>query len=98
MLNLATKAGVEGRSRVQIHTPLIAANKAATERRASALGVDPGSGAAATIRSPAGARAAPGVLHPAGGQTEASPGAPALKTVGLSQSSENVVLTVRPSG
>jgi 7-cyano-7-deazaguanine synthase in queuosine biosynthesis len=41
-MNLPTQAGVEGRSRVWINTPLIAANKAATEHRASALGVDPG--------------------------------------------------------
>ena len=34
MLNLATKAGVEGRSRLRIHTPLIAASKAAIVRRA----------------------------------------------------------------
>jgi 7-cyano-7-deazaguanine synthase in queuosine biosynthesis len=42
MANLATKAGVEGRSRFRIHTPLIAATKAEIVRRARALGVDLG--------------------------------------------------------
>ena len=40
MANLATKAGVEGRSRFRIHTPVIALSKAEIVRRASALGVD----------------------------------------------------------
>ncbi len=40
MANLATKAGVEGRSRFRIHTPLITLSKAEIVRRASALGVD----------------------------------------------------------
>ena len=40
MANLATKAGVEGRSRFRIHTPLIRLSKAEIVRRASALGVD----------------------------------------------------------
>lgn len=39
MANLATKAGVEGRS-LAIHAPLIAASKADIIRRGSALGVD----------------------------------------------------------
>jgi len=40
MASLATKAGVEGRTRLRIHAPLIAASKAEIVRRASALGVD----------------------------------------------------------
>jgi len=40
MANLATKAGVEGRSRFSIHTPLIAWSKAEIVRKAAALGVD----------------------------------------------------------
>jgi 7-cyano-7-deazaguanine synthase in queuosine biosynthesis len=42
MANLATKAGVEGRSRFRIHTPLIALSKADIVRRALLLHVDPG--------------------------------------------------------
>ena len=42
MANLATRAGVEGRSRFRIHAPLIAASKAEIVRRARALGVDLG--------------------------------------------------------
>jgi 7-cyano-7-deazaguanine synthase len=42
MANLATRAGVEGKSRFQIHTPLIRLSKAAIVRRAVALGVDLG--------------------------------------------------------
>jgi 7-cyano-7-deazaguanine synthase len=42
MANLATKAGVEGRSRFAIHTPLIRLNKAEIVRRARELGVDVG--------------------------------------------------------
>jgi 7-cyano-7-deazaguanine synthase len=40
MANLATKAGVEGRQRVTIHTPLIALTKAEIVRRGIELGVD----------------------------------------------------------
>jgi len=40
MANLATKAGVEGRQRLRIHTPLIALTKAETIERGLALGVD----------------------------------------------------------
>jgi 7-cyano-7-deazaguanine synthase len=40
MANLATRAGVEGRSRFRVHTPLIALGKAEIVRRAVALGVD----------------------------------------------------------
>jgi 7-cyano-7-deazaguanine synthase len=38
--NLATKAGVEGRSRFHIHTPLIRLSKADIVRRAAGLGLD----------------------------------------------------------
>jgi 7-cyano-7-deazaguanine synthase len=40
MANLATKAGVEGRTRIRIHTPLIRLSKAAIVRLGSELGVD----------------------------------------------------------
>ncbi len=40
MANLATKAGVEGHMRLQIHTPLIAMSKAEIIRRGLELGVD----------------------------------------------------------
>ncbi len=40
MANLATKAGVEGRTRMRIHTPLISLTKAGIVRRAVELGVD----------------------------------------------------------
>ena len=40
MANLATKAGVEGRSRLTIHTPLIRLTKAQIVRRGAELGVD----------------------------------------------------------
>jgi len=40
MANLATKAGVEGRSRFKIHTPLIRMTKAEIVRAGHALGVD----------------------------------------------------------
>lgn len=40
MANLATKAGVEGQTRVRIHTPLILMSKADIVKRAVALGVD----------------------------------------------------------
>ncbi|MCS7315491.1 MAG: 7-cyano-7-deazaguanine synthase QueC [Bryobacterales bacterium] len=42
MANLATKATVEGRLRVRIHTPLIGLSKADIVRLALELGVDPG--------------------------------------------------------
>jgi len=42
MANLATKAGVEGRQRLKIHTPLIALSKAEIIRRGIGLGVDYG--------------------------------------------------------
>jgi len=40
MANLATKAGVEGRTHLKIHTPLIKLSKADIVRRAIVLGVD----------------------------------------------------------
>ena len=40
MANLATKAGVEGRMQLKIHTPLIRMNKGDIVRQAIALGVD----------------------------------------------------------
>src|SRR5690348_16467397 len=40
MANLATRAGVEGRQRLTIHTPLIALTKAEIIQRGLALGVD----------------------------------------------------------
>ena len=40
MANLATKAGVEGRTRLRIHTPLIALSKAGIVRLAAELGLD----------------------------------------------------------
>ncbi len=40
MANLATKAGVEGRSKLTIHTPLIRLTKAQIIQRGAALGVD----------------------------------------------------------
>ncbi|MGI8854456.1 MAG: 7-cyano-7-deazaguanine synthase QueC [Thermomicrobiales bacterium] len=42
MANLATKAGVEGRQQLTIHTPLIALTKAQIIQRGLALGVDYG--------------------------------------------------------
>jgi 7-cyano-7-deazaguanine synthase len=42
MANLATKAGVEGRQSLKIHTPLIALSKAEIIRKGIALGVDYG--------------------------------------------------------
>ena len=42
MANLATKAGVEGRQMVKIHTPLIALSKAEIIGRGMELGVDYG--------------------------------------------------------
>ena len=40
MANLATKAGVEGRTKMRIHTPLIAMTKAEIVRKGQELGVD----------------------------------------------------------
>ena len=40
MANLATKAGVEGTTKIRIHTPLIQMTKADIVRKAVALGVD----------------------------------------------------------
>ena len=40
MANLATKSGVEGRTRIEIHTPLIALSKAEIVRLAAQLGLD----------------------------------------------------------
>lgn len=40
MANLATKSGVEGRTRVEIHTPLIALSKADIVRLGAELGLD----------------------------------------------------------
>ena len=40
MANLATKSGVEGRTRVKIHTPLIALSKAGIVRLGAELGLD----------------------------------------------------------
>jgi 7-cyano-7-deazaguanine synthase len=40
MANLATKAGVEGRTRLRIHTPLAQLNKAGIVRLAAEVGVD----------------------------------------------------------
>ena len=42
MANLATRAGVEGRQRLKIHTPLISMTKAQIVRRGIELGVDYG--------------------------------------------------------
>src|SRR5258708_7037507 len=40
MANLATKAGVEGRTKIEIHTPLITLSKADIVRLAAELGLD----------------------------------------------------------
>jgi 7-cyano-7-deazaguanine synthase len=40
MANLATKAGVEGRTRIKIHTPLVRLSKAGIIRLGASLGVD----------------------------------------------------------
>jgi len=40
MANLATRAGVEGRARIEIHTPLIAMTKAEIIKKGLDLGVD----------------------------------------------------------
>jgi 7-cyano-7-deazaguanine synthase len=42
MANLATKSGVEGKTRIKVHAPLISLNKADIIRRGLALGVDYG--------------------------------------------------------
>ncbi|SHJ84738.1 preQ(0) biosynthesis protein QueC [Desulfatibacillum alkenivorans DSM 16219] len=42
MANLATKAGVEGRTKIEIHTPLIDLTKAQIIQKGTALGVDYG--------------------------------------------------------
>ena len=42
MANLATKAGVEGKQQLNIHTPLINLTKAQTVAQGAALGVDYG--------------------------------------------------------
>lgn len=55
MANLATKAGVEGRQNLKIHTPLIAMTKAQIIRRGIELGVDYGLTSSCYDPSPAGA-------------------------------------------
>ena len=54
MANLATKAGVEGRQALRIHTPLIALTKAQIVRRGLELGVDYGLTCSCYDPSPAG--------------------------------------------
>ena len=54
MANLATKAGVEGRQKLKIHTPLIALTKAQIIRRGIELGVDYGLTSSCYDPSPAG--------------------------------------------
>jgi 7-cyano-7-deazaguanine synthase len=54
MANLATKAGVEGRQKLKIHTPLIAMTKAQIIRRGMELGVDYGLTSSCYDPSPAG--------------------------------------------
>ena len=54
LANLATKAGVEGRQRLKIHTPLIALTKAQIIERGLALGVDYGLTSSCYDPSPAG--------------------------------------------
>jgi 7-cyano-7-deazaguanine synthase len=54
MANLATKAGVEGRQHLQIHTPLIALSKAQIIARGIELGVDYGLTSSCYDPSPAG--------------------------------------------
>lgn len=54
MANLATKAGVEGRQNLKIHTPLIAMTKAQIIRRGAELGVDYGLTSSCYDPSPAG--------------------------------------------
>jgi 7-cyano-7-deazaguanine synthase len=55
MANLATKAGVEGRQHLKIHTPLIALTKAQIIARGLELGVDYGLTSSCYDHSPAGA-------------------------------------------
>jgi len=55
MANLATKAGVEGRKALRIHTPLIALTKAQIVRKGIELGVDYGLTSSCYDPSPAGA-------------------------------------------
>lgn len=55
MANLATKAGVEGRQSLRIHTPLIALTKAQIIARGLALGVDYGLTSSCYDPSPTGA-------------------------------------------
>ncbi len=54
MANLATKAGVEGRQALKIHTPLIALSKAEIIRLGRSLGVDYGLTSSCYDPSPAG--------------------------------------------
>lgn len=54
MANLATKAGVEGRLKLKIHTPLIAMTKAQIIRRGMELGVDYGLTSSCYYPSPSG--------------------------------------------
>jgi 7-cyano-7-deazaguanine synthase len=54
MANLATKAGVEGRQALRIHTPLIALTKAEIIRKGIELGVDYGLTSSCYDPSPAG--------------------------------------------
>lgn len=55
MANLATKAGVEGRTRLKIHAPLLRLTKAEIIRRGLALGVDYGLTTSCYDPGPAGA-------------------------------------------
>lgn len=55
MANLATKAGVEGRQKLKIHTPLIALTKAQIIRKGIELGVDYSLTSSCYDPSPAGA-------------------------------------------
>jgi 7-cyano-7-deazaguanine synthase len=55
MANLATKAGVEGRQALKIHTPLIALSKAEIVRKGMELGVDYSLTSSCYDPSPAGA-------------------------------------------
>lgn len=54
LANLATKAGVEGRQKLKIHTPLIAMTKAEIIRRGLELGVDYGLTSSCYDPSPSG--------------------------------------------
>jgi 7-cyano-7-deazaguanine synthase len=55
MANLATRAGVEGRQALKIHTPLIALSKAEIVRKGMELGVDYGLTSSCYDPSPTGA-------------------------------------------